>query len=259
MSVWARVMYRPWLVALVALSGCAQGMHASALFTAEVQVEAGDGVWFDQELIGEVERAAREEDATRVFLSLQPDQAAVLRRGAAAMPVNRNGVTAIEILNSRTGREPLGDNAELVSLNNDFELIAWQTRETLDFTQTTLAAFTASMQKYFDSEDWDQQKKEIEQSLLQLNDDMQSAVMGLLRELEALQQELQAKSEQRTQEAERRLTEVIVALQLQIQSLLQSGQSVLADSLQQLLDMLEQEMKRHLDREEQQKTSETTV
>lgn len=235
--------------------GCAQQAQVSVPFATEVEVDAGNNVWFGQDVIGEVERVAKQDSGTRVFLSLDPDKIKSLKKGAAAMVVRRDGATGIEIFDFRSGQQPLSGSDELTALNNGIEYIAWQSREAMDFSHQALSAFTTSMQNYFDSEEWQQQKEAMEQSLTKMGDDAQAAVMEIQRNYEAMAKELQDQSEQNRAEIERKFKETAAVLQQQIKELLQSGEAALADSLQQFLDMLEQMMKQSSERKEQQKTS----
>lgn len=256
MSVWAKALGCLELLVLIALvSGCTQTVQVSAMFAPEVQVSPGADVWFGQGVIGEVRRISKEGDGTRVFIALDPDESKGLMKGAAAAPVTRDDVAGIEIFNFRSGQEPLGDGDELVGLNNALEYFSWQSRETLDFTSGALSTFTTSVQNYFDSEEWQSQKKEMEQSFAQLGADVQSAVEDMLRDYEALVEELQARSEQNSEQIGRQLDEITTMLQQQIQELLQNNEAALTDSLQELLDRLEQTLKQYSVPKEQQKTA----
>lgn len=252
-------MKRLCVFGLVAVVGCSQETHVSALFTKNAPVSSGADVRFEQNVIGEVERVSQEGDGTRAFLALDPSKSQALMKGAAALIVGTNGASNVEIFNIRSGQQLLSDGDELVALNNTIEYVAWQSRETLDFTQNSLSEFTESMQNYFGSQQWEQHKKQMEQSLTQFGAEAQSAMTEMQQNYEALVKGLETQSKQSREAVEQQLKELTTTLQQQIQELLQNGEDALADSLQQFLDMLEQVMKRYSELKGQQKTSGATT
>ena len=239
--------------------GCVKGTDVSVLFGTDVAVTEGSQVYYQQEIIGEVNRVSQENSDTRVHMSLDSEKLGELKKGSAALLVKRDGETNIELFNYRTGEQSLSDGDELVALHNTMEYVAWQTGETVDFAQDTLTDMTASLRNFLQSEEWLKQKQEMQQELQRLGSDVQIAISEMQKEYEALIQEMETQSEKSRKQAEKRYQELATALKQQIAELLKSGEEVLADSLQQFLDSLNQLMQRYSELQKQDKNSETAA
>ena len=247
------------LVLALSCIGCVKGPNVSVLFDADVTVTKGSQVHYQEEVIGKINRVAKEDKGTRVYLALDSEKLKELKKGSAVLLVKHNEKINVELYNYRAGREPLSDGDELVALHNTMEYMAWQTGETVDFTQDALSDMTASLQDFLQSEEWVKQKQEMQENLERLGSDVQIAISEMQEEYVEILKQLETQSKQSTEQAEKRYKELTTTLHQQIEELLRNGEDVLADVLQQFLDSLERLMQRYSELQKQQKTSESTA
>ena len=155
-------------IMLFVVSACSQPFTVSVLFESPVSVHSGDDVRMNQISIGKVSQVVREDTGTRVYLSLDPEKSKTLRDGSAALISSDDGRGYVSVFNFRAGKKPLAAGGELVGLNNPIEYMGWQTNETLDFTGSAMGEVAAGLQKYFESEEWMEQRQQLQQALDQL-------------------------------------------------------------------------------------------
>lgn len=246
------------LIVLVMVAGCAQQTRVSALFSTDADVGVGSRVVYEQTVIGKVEQVSGAGAGTRVQLLLDPSKSGDLKKGSALMLEGDGGDRVARIYNFRAGEEPLRDGDELVALNNAIEYVTWQTGEAMGFGQSLLSGATQSLEDYFNSEEWMQQKEDMGRSLSQLGADAQEAAEDMQREFDALMDSLETQTEQGRKQFEERLQEFTDNLGQQIEQSIRDGEKAVADSLQQLLDALEQLMKQYPGTPEQRQISATT-
>lgn len=230
---------------MLLVGACSQQPTVSALFDGEVAVAAGADVIYQGNVVGEVDRVAREGSGSRVHMSMDAAALDALKKESAAQIVNGEGASALEIHNNRAGKTALADGDELVALHNAMEYVAWQAGEAVGFTQDALSAAATSVQDYFSSEEWLQQKQAVQQSLEQLQAGAQTAMSGLGQEFDSLVKELENQSDESRQKAQQHYEQLTGDLQEQLGQYLQEGETALAESIEQFMAMLEQLMEKY--------------
>lgn len=243
MLVWLKKAAPLVLAAIIA--GCAQDSTVSALFETTVTVSAGDDVYYEDEIVGEVEKVVKEDRGSRVYVSLSSGVLEGLRKGSAATMVASNGQPALEVYNRRDRNKSLNGGDELVALNNTLEYVAWQAGETAGFAQTSLTDMTSSLKHYLDGEEWARQKEDMEQSLAQLGVDAKEAMAQMEEDYDALVEELGAQSAEHREQVQKRYEDLSANVQQQLAILLKNGEDAVAAPLRQLSRALDRLMKRY--------------
>ena len=134
------------------LWGCARQMEVVVEFEAINGLESGAPVYLDQQRVGKVKQIRQQLAAFTVSLALDPEKSAVLRRGSAAMIVERDGMPAVVLHNTLLGKEPLTGGARLHALNSPLEFPAWQTGEAMEHAGQSLQQVLSSLDQYLESE-----------------------------------------------------------------------------------------------------------
>lgn len=153
------ILRSAFLVTLaILLIACARDMSLSATFAAPTGLAAGSPVYLGDARVGEVARLTTAGGATRAEITVDPGLTGALRHGSAALITNRGGRTVLELYNYRPADKPLENGDTLVALNNTLELAGWQAGEALDTGRRSVEELSRSINDYFESDQWRQQK-----------------------------------------------------------------------------------------------------
>lgn len=243
----------------VLVTGCSNSHTVSALFQSPVAVHSGDDVRLNQALIGEVSQVVRQDKGTRVYLSLDTEKSAILKEGSAALIVSQDGESHVSVFDFRAGKKPLAAGGELVALNNPMEYLGWQTGETIDFSGSAVGKVAVALQQYFESEQWVEQKQQLQQALDQLGVDAKTAMTDMQDEYEALMEGLEQQSEQNREEVLKRYEALSRTLREHMEKLIEQGEQVLASSLAQFLEILKELMEKYSEHNEQNEPADTAT
>ncbi len=239
---------KQWAVVVVGvafvLTACSRGLELAVSFGDVSGLQKGDAVMLDGTQIGKVAKLEQIGQQTRAVLALDPDKATGLRSNAAAMVVSQDAQHAVEIYNSSTGATPIASGHELLAIDSSLELLAWRAGEALDRTNQQLGDALSSMQDYFASPEWQQQKSELQQDLADLEQAVGRSSDQARRELEALLGSLEQESQETAKQLEQQYQTFKQDLTELGEDLARQGKENLLPALEQILstvrDALEQ-------------------
>lgn len=236
------------LVSVLILAGvlvaCGRGMSVSVTFEDAGVMAPGMPVFLSGVQVGEVDRSTLSGDLTEVELSLEPDLVAGLSTGSAALLSTHDGESAILLYNYRPGDEKLQDGGELIGLHNAFEAAAWRTGEVLDTGKRSVDEMTRSMTEYFQSEEWQKQKEDMNRQMEQLKDDLGQTYEETNESYRKFLENLESDSEAARERAEELYSRLAEQLREDIARLKEQGDENLVEPLLQLLDQLSRAMEK---------------
>ncbi len=183
-------------IVAIGLAGCSRSLEVVVSFAAVPGLHKGDAVMLDGEQIGKVAKLENIDQRTKAVLALDPDKATSLRSNAAVMVVTQDSTHVVEIYNSTTGSSPLDAGHELLAIDSSLELLAWRAGETLDQTNKQVGEALSSLQEYFSSPEWEQQKNKLQEDLAGLEQAVGQSSDQARRELESLLGSLENKSKE---------------------------------------------------------------
>jgi hypothetical protein len=224
------------------LVGCARQLEVSVEFEDAWGLSTGAPVYLERQVIGEVGAVRQQAGSYVVSLSLDPAKSVGLRRGSAALIMERDGVTAIVLHNSLRGKEPLAERARLRGLNSPLEYSAWQTTEAVDYASESLQQVFATVSAYLESERWRQQQREMREHLARMDQATQDAVASIEGDIEALAGELNQAAGATNRSLIERYEELSRRLAQQMTEMAKHGQEDVIAPLQEFLQALEPAM-----------------
>lgn len=233
----------------VLLAACGRQLDVSVTFNNPTTLATGTPVYLGEAKVGEVSGLTTTGVTTTAQLSLDPDQTAGLRGGTAALLTARKAGPVIELYNYRPGRDPLHSGAVLVGLNSTLEYAAWQAGETLATGKQSMNALAKTVTGYFQSEEWQRQKDEMNRQLESLRQQLGQSYNETSRAYRDFLNDLESQSEQARQGAKKSYAELVKRLGEQIEQLEAQGNEQLVEPLQKLLDELSRAMKKKPDQE----------
>lgn len=238
-----------WMVIVsivaIGLAGCSRSLDVVVSFTTGTELDTGDAVMLDGEQIGKVAKLERLDRRTRAVLALDPDKAVRLRSNAAAMVVKQDSTHRVEIYNSTTGSSPLDSGHELLAIDSSLELLAWRAGETLDQTNQQVSEAVASLQEYFSSPEWEQQKKQLQEDLTDLEQAVGRSSDHVRRELESLLGSLENKSKEAAKQLDRQYQELKHDLSELGNELARQGQENLLPALENILSTVREALEHY--------------
>lgn len=231
------------------LVACSDQMSVSVTFEQAGPLEAGTPVYFNDVQIGEVAGATITGDLMEAELALDPELAAGLKSGSAAMVGRHEGERAVLLYNYRPGKESLQEGGELIGLDDSLELAAWRTGEALDAGRQSVEEMSRSVTGYFESEEWRQRKEqmnqrmeELRQSLDQSYEQTNEAYQEFLKNLESESQAAREKTRESYEKLTGQLREEMARLKKQ-------GNEKLVEPLIKLLEDLSRAMEKKPEQE----------
>ncbi len=240
---------KKWMVifgmAAIGLAGCSRSLDVVVSFGAAPGLEKGDAVMLGGEQIGKVAKLEHIDQQTNAVLALDPDKSISLRSNAAAMVVAQDSAHVVEIYNSTTGSSPLDSGHELLAIDSGLELLAWRAGETLDQTNKQVGDALNSLQEYFSSPEWEQQKKELQEDLAGLEQAVGRSSDQARRELESLLGSLDKKSKETAAQLDQQYQALRDDLSVLGQELARQGQENLLPALQKILSTVREALEQY--------------
>lgn len=249
---WSQKMYKPSLKSiavfplLLLLSGCgsdgkmADSVDLSVRFEQPKQLEEGTKVEFGGVTIGEVVRVIAGDDETTVELRLDADKAGVVQKNAAAVITNLNG-PAVKIINpaEATAETLTVDNGDnLRGLNSSLDEAAWHAGKAIGVMQGVLEQATQSFNEYFESDEWNTTKNEVENGLNDLGEQSAEAAESIRKNVEQMMAELEAQTGETVRDAEKHFGEI----EKQFRDFGENGGQEMLDTFESFLESLREAM-----------------
>ena len=249
MSDWGsavNIMKLSLLAAVLLVASCGEDKapELSVLFWTDATVAQGNEVVFDRATVGKVNKVAAEGDGSRITLSVSADKLAMLHEGSAAMMTTFGGSPVVEVYDRGSG-DALSDGGELIALNNSLEYLAWQTGKSVDSAQSSLMEMTASVQSYFESEEWEGKRREVEQRLEQLGANAENTMQQMQEDYDAMVKELESKTEESAELAKKHYEQLSENVEKQLKLLMENGEESLAATMQQFSDTMDTLMEKY--------------
>lgn len=231
-------------VLLIAACGEDKAPELSVLYQVEVSVAAGNDVIYDRAAVGKVEKISAENGASRVLISVAKDKISMLHKGSAALMTTFGGSPVVEIYDRGSG-DALVDGDELVALNNSLEYLAWQTGKTVDSAQSSLTELTASVESYFNGEEWASKREQVESKLEQLGVNAEKTMQQMQEDYDALVEELESKTEESAELAQKHYDQLSKNIEEQLKLLMENGEETVAGTMQQFSETVETLMEKY--------------
>ena len=237
-------------VLVLLLTACGEELSVSVTFEQAGPLKTGTPVYFNDVRIGEVAGSTISGDLMQADLSLDPDLAAGLNSGSAALLGEHDGERALLLYNYRPGEEPLRSGGALIGLDDSMELAAWRAGEALDTGRQSVEEMSRSVREYFESEEWNQRKERLNQRMEDLKSELgqsyEETNQAYREFLENLESESRT-SRERARESYRRLAE---QLREEMAQLKEQGDEKLVQPLLELLEDLSRAMEKQPEQEE---------
>ncbi len=203
----------------------------------------------DGEQIGKVAKLEHIDQRTKAVLALDPDKVISLRSNAAAIVVTQDSTQVVEIYNSTTGSSPLDSGHELLAIDSSVELLAWRAGETLDQTNKQVGEALSSLQAYFSSPEWEQQKNQLQQDLAGLEQAVGRSSDQARRELESLLGSLENESKETTEHLQQQYQTLKDDLSELGKDLARQGQENLLPALENILSTVREALEQYQNKE----------
>ncbi|MDH3688522.1 MAG: MlaD family protein [Gammaproteobacteria bacterium] len=232
------------LMVIALVAGCglsSKSIDVSVVFADAEALSPGQVVRFGRNDVGKVKAVERNAEGATVHLRLNEEEAGAVQHNAAAMIVYAEP-RRVEIYNPGSTGETITDGDKLYGLNNNLELLAWQAGSAAASVTQSMQQAVTGLQEYFDSEDWERAKQEMQRQLDLLARESNESLERLGRDYETLLKELESQSAEAMEEAQKHFEDFARALEEQLRELNEKGQHDLANALQRLLDILRSSM-----------------
>lgn len=226
------------LTATLALIGCSSlsnSVHVSVVFDHADGLTSGTAVQYGGTTIGKVKAVTHGADGATVQLQLE--ESSRVQRNAAAMITN-DGSPRVEILNPGSTGEAIADGDKLYGLNSHLELLAWRAGSTLGAMTEAMGEAAWTAQDYFQSEEWEQAKREMQTQVDILARQSSDALERIGKDYDVLLRELESQSQKAMDQALKDYETLTDELEVQLRQFSEDGQEELSDALQRLLDIL---------------------
>ncbi len=244
---------RQWLhtggmVVMVLLVGCdlfAPSPQVTVNFSDAKGLQAGDPVELNGAPIGTVAAVELNPAGVSVQLKLEAGKANTVQQGAAAMIATEAPKRRVVVYNPAGQGAAIADGAALRGLNSEFEFTFWQTAGAITAAQKAFKQTAESLQNYFQSEEWRQIKKRMEDLLNSIPEQADAMAQGFREKFEALIRELELQSKQPWAQIEERYKAVLADLDKTQKEFHELGKPEIVASLQKLRDELEASVNRY--------------
>lgn len=220
------------IIGLMLLSACSNDIEVNVTFSQSHNLSKNDPVWFDGEKIGSVAKI-NTDNGTRAELELDPELSKLLYTGAVAR-ITETPQKGIEILNSKNGN-PISSGAELKGLNTPLEVSAWAAGGALGSLNELFVSAAVALNNSFNSQDFQDLSKQLQQTIQQLSDDSSGALNNILNNFEEVMQQVESQSGDVKTYAEN-LSKVLAEKMTQLQGQGEENLSKMLEDLQKELD-----------------------
>ncbi len=218
------------LVSSLLLTACSRDVEVSVNFTQAQQVNSGDPVKFNGEIIGEVADVDELDQGTEIQLELDPEKISELNTSSAALVINEPE-RHVEIYSNTTG-EPIESGAKIEGLNNPVELATWTAGNALGSLQGLATAAASAFNQFLNDNNWDDVAEQLNETLADLGEESAGALNQLGGELEEFIKNMQEQSSESLKQAD----ELSKHLNEELQKFQEQGAEDMAKALQNMLD-----------------------
>ncbi len=190
------------ILSMSLLAACGSDMQVTATLNATQDVQSGDAVFLAQEVVGEVVDVEQQGAKTLLKIELNnAGESSVMQN--AAIVVNRLKANApIEIYNKHKEETLIQNGGELTGLNSMFQLGAWMVGDSLSAGNESLSSYVDAFQRYLQGDQFQQDKRALQDSVKQLGQEAQGMAEALTEEVKKATNDLSLLEEQAAQTVE---------------------------------------------------------
>jgi hypothetical protein len=223
------------LSSVIVLSACAREVPISTVLEDSGGLRPGDRVYLDSREVGSVSAVVVTEETPgfTVEFGLYPEHAELVQANAIAyVPLRSPPMIVLE--NPAEKADAVAAGAHLKGLS-PMEAAMWQANDAANSASEFMAAFAEKIESYFESEDWQETRAEIDAGMDELASESRTAadrIADAFRELVDTLNEAAARGSA-TREDE------VAAIEQDIAKLKADGHEDLATSLERLLERIE--------------------
>lgn len=196
-------------------------------------------------VIGKVKSIEPTTQGITIRLHLDPDKAKAVQENAAALIIVENGQARVSILNPSNPARPISAGGSLHGMNSRFELITWQTTQTMNSLQQTFHQTLDSVNDYFESDQWQETKNKTHALLDSLPKETDHNVQRLRTEYDIFLDKLESDSELALDEIEDHYASLAAELEEKKNDFLNNGQKEIAATYDKLLQSLQDTLSRY--------------
>ena len=177
-------------VAILLLAACGDKITVNSNFSRTADIEKGQEVFFNDQVIGEVTGVDNQDTQTRVTIELEGKNLEQVDSSAAVVINRLKQGAPLEIYNRNTKTGAVKDGQELKGLNSMFELGAWMVGDAINIGGGTLSGYVAEFQKYLDSDQFEQDKTQVQQQIQQAGEAAKEAIKAVNNDMNKAVEEL---------------------------------------------------------------------
>lgn len=180
------------------LIGCEQaptGVRAVVAFKDVEGLRSGDPVELNGIKVGEVSAVETGAGEVKVRLRLEAAQASGVRQEAVALIVSEPDRRAVRLYNPPGQGPAVTDGATLKGFDSLLDLTVWQTTGTVNALQETFKQTSDALQRYFHSQEWQQNKREMEDLIKSIPAQSDAVMEDIIKQFDELMRELESKTQ----------------------------------------------------------------
>lgn len=172
------------------LAACGSEMQVSATLNSTKDVKEGDSIFLAGEVVGEVVNVEQQGDKTLLKIELNNKGESSIRQNAAIVVNRLKNDAPIEIYNKQNEEVLIQKGGELTGLNSMFQLGAWMVGDSLSASSDSLTGYVDAFQRYLNGDQFQQDKRVLEDSAKQLGKDVQGVANALTEEVKKVTKDL---------------------------------------------------------------------
>ncbi len=195
------------------LAACSQeGVRVTANFANTQQFAEGAEVYFDDQVVGEVQEVDPSDSGATLTLRIDPEAAQQMSSNAAVVVNRLKDGAPLEIYNRNSvNAEALQDGQAIKGLDSMVQLGAWMVGDAIQLGAGTLSDYVDSFQDYLSSEKFAQDKATVKKQFDTAREQASTAIDEIGNQIESTVEQLAA-SEQAAAAAIDELGEELVPL-----------------------------------------------
>lgn len=171
------------------LTACSSEMQVSATLNATKDVKEGDSVFLASDVVGEVIDVEQQGDKTLLNIELNNAGESSIKQNAAIVLNRLKANAPLEIYNKQAEQALIEEGAELTGLSSMFQLGAWMVGDSLDAGNESLNGYVDAFQRYLNGDQFQQDKKVLENGVKQLGSDVQGIAEAMTDEVKKATQD----------------------------------------------------------------------
>ncbi len=172
------------------LVACGSEMQVSATLNSTQDVDEGDEVFLADVVVGEVVDVEQQGNKTLLKIELNNKGESSIKQNAAIVVNRLKNNAPIEIYNKQNEEVLIQKDAQLTGLSSMFQLGAWMVGDSLSAGSDSLTGYVDAFQRYLNGDQFQQDKKVLEDGAKQLGKDVQGVADALTEEVKKVTKDL---------------------------------------------------------------------